>query len=199
MKSPQKNGPLNPKRHPVRYNTPGHAHELTFSCYNHRDYFSAPTACEMLLRELQRARDERHFRIWAYVVMPNHVHLLIWPVQGVYSISRIQNDIAGRMAKRYRDYLLSDDPERFEAFTLRERRRKVFRFWQRGGGYDRNLWNTEAIHRAIEYIEANPVRKNLVREPQEYRWSSAYARANGTGLVPDRFEMPMRMPDASRP
>ena len=38
-----------------------------------------------------------------------------------------------------------------------------FHFWQAGGGFDRNLWNPEAIDRAINYIEANPVRANLAR------------------------------------
>ena len=38
---------------------------------------------------------------------------------------------------------------------------------------DRNLWETLAIHQAIEYIHLNPVRRGLVRRPEDWRWSSA--------------------------
>jgi putative transposase len=187
-----------PKRHPTHYNTPGHAHALTFSCYKQRDYLRDQNACELLLLELQSVRAEHRLQVWAYVFMPNHVHLLIWPTESEYSISRIQNDIKGRMAKRYRDYVLLNEPARFRSFLLRERGREVFRFWQHGGGFDRNLWNATAIRRSIEYIEENPVRKGLASSPEEYRWSSAYARESGTGLVPDRFRVPVAMLDPQR-
>ena len=72
---------------------------------------------------------------------------------------------------------------------------ETFRFWQPGGGFDRNLWNSQAIHKAIEYIEANPVRKKLAVIPEEFKWSSAYARTNDVGVVPDRFDIPVAMPN----
>lgn len=75
------------------------------------------------------------------------------------------------------------------------KKREVFRFWQPGGGFDRNLWEPKAIHAAIGYIEANPVRKKLAINPEEYQWSSAYARRMNAGLVPDYFNIPVILPD----
>ena len=177
------------------YNTPGHAHELTFCCYHRYDYFSDSIACELFLSELKKSRAEHDFELWAYVLMPNHVHLLIWPHQNTYDIARILNETKGRMAKQYRDHVLENKPANFEKYLIfdKSKKRKVFRFWQPGGGFDRNLCNGIAIHKSIEYIEANPVRRKLARSPSEYRWSSAYAREREIGFIPDRFNMPVAM------
>ncbi len=51
--------------------------------------------------------------------------------------------------------------------------RIIYRFWQRGGGYDRNLVSKQAVLNAINYIHANPVRKNLLKSPDDWFWSSA--------------------------
>jgi len=188
-KSEQKYKTLN------HYNTPGHAHELTFSCYHRYDYLSDPVACELFLSELKISRAEHDFELWAYVLMPNHVHLLIWPHQGTYDIGRMLNDTKGRMAKQYRNYILENTPGKFEKYQVfdKSKMRNVFRFWQTGGGFDRNLWNGIAIHQSIEYIEANPTRRKLASSPSEYRWSSAHARERKSGLIPDRFTMPVAM------
>ena len=66
-------------------------------------------------------------------------------------------------------------------------RREVYRLWQAGGGYDRNLTDPNAVGRAIEYIEWNPVRKNIVTHPSGWRWSSAQAR-EGVKDVPIQID-----------
>ena len=55
--------------------------------------------------------------------------------------------------------------------------------WQAGGGFDRNLTEWDRIHKGIEYIEWNPVRRGLVVDPVQWEWSSAQARA-GLANVP---------------
>jgi putative transposase len=78
-------------------------------------------------------------------------------------------------------------PWKVEAMTARQGRRIVHRFWQAGGGYDRNLFTEETIRKAVEYTEWNPVRRNLVSNPCEWVWSSARARA-GSCDVPLRID-----------
>ena len=46
-----------------------------------------------------------------------------------------------------------------------------YRFWQAGPGHDRNLYEPESIHEAIEYIHLNPVRRGLVTRPEDWIWS----------------------------
>lgn len=61
--------------------------------------------------------------------------------------------------------------------AAKQGQREVYRMWQVGGGYDRNLYEWEKIQKAIAYIEWNPVRRGLVSDPLEWIWSSARSRA----------------------
>lgn len=175
------------------YNIPGHAHELTFSCNNREGYLLDSKACEFFITEFVKFRDEFIFKILAYVLMPNHVHLLLWPLNLTYNIAEILGDIKGRMSKNHRDYLLINNPARYDHLCVfdKSKKRKVFRFWQPGGGFDRNLWNSVPIYNSIQYIEANPVRKKLALKSSDYRWSSAYARKNNVEPVADLFDIPI--------
>jgi putative transposase len=176
------------------YNTPGHAHELIFSCYRRIPFFNDKLACEKFLFELNQGREDFSFLLWAYVIMPNHIHLLIWPTKNDYNIAKITKSIKGRLAKKYLTHL----KETKNTFILNqcsvvEKGMNKHRFWQRGGGFDRNLWNPKAIHDSISYIEANPVRSKRVSSPEEWLWSSARARKTGKGVVPDVYTMPVKL------
>jgi len=72
-----------------RWNTPGQAHALTFSCYCNRPFLSKQRTCEWLVQAIDAARRRHAFDLWAYVFMPDHVHLVIYPRCEDYSISRI--------------------------------------------------------------------------------------------------------------
>jgi hypothetical protein len=60
------------------------------------------------------------------------------------------------------------------------------RFWQPGGGYDRNITSIAALRAMIDYIHANPVRRGLVAKPEDWEWSSACWYA---GARPVKIEM----------
>src|SRR5262249_48785979 len=60
------------------------------------------------------------------------------------------------------------------------------RFWQPGGGYDRNITSAAALRAVIDYIHANPVRRGLVARAEDWEWSSARWYA---GLRPVKLEM----------
>lgn len=177
-----------PKRN---YNMSGHAHELTFSCYRKRPYFTDANVCEIFIRHLSDIKTKYDLKIWAYVIMPTHIHVLLWPSSPIYDISLIQKELKGRTAKQYADYLKKYFPERYEKLLVGISDKRVFRVWQRGGGFDRNMWKGLAVHNAIKYIEGNPVRSGLARMVDEWKYSSAYARFRQTGLIPDKFMIPV--------
>ena len=62
-----------------------------------------------------------------------------------------------------------------------------YRFWQQGGGYDRNFDNVAAAWASVEYIHRNPVRRGLVDCPTDWTWSSArwYAGLDGVLIEMD--------------
>ena len=175
------------------YNIQGHAHELTFSCFHQFNYLNHPKSCTLFIQELSLAREKSPFYLWAYVLMPNHVHMLIYPYQSDYDISVILQTIKGKMSTKYRNLLLEENSELFEKMCINIGKKPVFRFWQAGGGFDRNLWNPKAIHSSINYIESNPVRAGLVENPEDWKWSSAWARRYQKGLLLDDFDIPVLM------
>jgi len=155
----------------VHFNYPGHAHELTFSCYRNRNFLLMEQLCLFLADAINLAREKHDIKVLAYVFMPNHVHLLIFPVRRDYLISMILLTIkqsASRraliQARKYNHELLNQ----FKTGIMSKR----YRIWQEGGGYDRNINNPDTLLKAVDYIHNNPVRKGLVDSPDKWRWSS---------------------------
>ena len=97
------------------------------------------------------------------------------------------------MATNYRNLLIKNNPELFKQMCIKTGKKKVFRFWQVGGGYDRNLQSAKVIHASIQYIEANPVRTKLAENPEDWKWSSARVRRYQEGLLPDDIDIPYLM------
>ena len=68
-----------PRKKIKHYDVPGHAHYLTFSCYRGLPLLSKDRTRVWFVEELAKARTKHHFDLWAWVIMPEHVHLLICP------------------------------------------------------------------------------------------------------------------------
>jgi putative transposase len=68
-------------KHCKRYNDPGHAHELTFTCFKNQPFLAKDRARSWLAEAIALARRKHSFHVWSYVFMPEHVHLLIWPTR----------------------------------------------------------------------------------------------------------------------
>jgi putative transposase len=162
-----------------RYNEPYHAHHLTFSCYRRQPFLSGPRGPRWFLEALDAARRIEGFHLWAYVIMPEHVHLVIAPGER-YDISRILWRIKTPVARRAVRFLRQSRPTFLPRMaTRRANGRLDYRFWQAGGGYDRNLWTSRRIHEAVAYIHENPVRRGLVTQARQWPWSSIRAWTEG--------------------
>ena len=74
-------------QHRKNYNDSGHAHELTFSCYNGYKFLSAERTCLWLAESINEARTDWNFDLWAYVFMPEHVHLIVHSREYEYDIA----------------------------------------------------------------------------------------------------------------
>src|SRR5687768_9101444 len=87
------------------YKMPGHAHALTFSCYRQFQFLSRERTCVWLAEAIEEARRELDFALWAYVFMPEHVHLLVWPRQPKYEIEMIRQQIKGPVGRKAIQFL----------------------------------------------------------------------------------------------
>jgi len=79
---------------------PGHAHELTFTCYQRYRFLSVERPCLWLADAIGRARTLHDFALWAFVFMPEHVHLIIAPRREASSVSAILQSIKQPVAQR---------------------------------------------------------------------------------------------------
>jgi putative transposase len=80
-----------PHRKPFRsFNTPGHAHELTFSRFRRLPLLSRDRTRQWFLDALDAARHRRNLALWAYVIMPEHVHVIVWPRETAYEVRLIR-------------------------------------------------------------------------------------------------------------
>jgi putative transposase len=154
-------------------NLPGEAHELTFTCYHRHPFLKAERACQWLADAINEARVAHQFDLWAYVFMPDHVHLVVNPRQRIYDIADLRSAIKEAVSRKAFDYLREHNSDWLEKLTTPRGKKTERHFWQTGGGYDRNITLGDTLMAMIEYIHANPVRKNFCVRPQEWRWSSA--------------------------
>ena len=169
-----------------RFNEPGQPRELTFSCYRRFRVLESERTRQWFGEALEAARATFGFQVWAYVLMPEHVHLLVYPGEHPEQVSAFLKALKEPIARKAVAYLKAHDRSWLERLRVREGRRLRHRFWQPGGGYDRNITTAAALRAAIDYIHANPVGRGLVAQAEDWEWSSARWYA---GIRPVRIEM----------
>lgn len=141
----------------VRYEHLGCFHYLTFSCYHRLQHLGTAAARDLFEDALERTRVRYRFAVAGYVVMPEHVHLLIGePFTGTVSnvVHAFKLSVAMRRSERP--------------------------FWQ-ARYYDFPVRNQEKRVEKLRYMHRNPVRRGLVLKPEDWKWSSF--RHYATGLV----------------
>jgi putative transposase len=119
-------------------------------------WLRTPDIADLVERALLMFDGER-YRLWAWCVMPNHVHCLFEAANG---------------------HRLGDIVKSWKAYTGTKANRILGRrgaFWQRDY-FDRYMRNEEQMSRTIDYIERNPVQAGLCLHPADWRWSSARYR-----------------------
>jgi putative transposase len=127
-----------------------------------------------IVEAVELARKQHSLHVWAHVIMPEHAHLLIWPTTSQYSISKILSTIKLSVTRRALIHVRHNAPQFLKRMEDRQPNGNVhYRFWQRGGGYDRNSMEPKTIWNQIEYIHANPVRRGLCKCAEDWEWSSA--------------------------
>ena len=135
----------------------------------------------MFVRELARVRAEWGFQLIGYVVMPNHVHLLMSePVKGTPSkvIQVLKQRVSRKMRKRKEDGALEQ-----REFAFGESAEELQAFWQ-ARFYDFNVYKSGKVKEKLNYMHANPVIRGLVKHPKDWPWSSwGYWMKGEAGLI----------------
>ena len=163
------------------FNNPGEAHELTYSCYRRRKFLAKDRTREYFVHAVEKARDIHGFHLWAYVIMPEHVHMIIFPPHEKYDVGSIQKSIKQSVSRRAINYLWRENRAGLKLLETGQKN-TPHSFWLAGGGYDRNVITYTALEHMVNYTHNNPVRRGLVEEPGDWKWSSYNEwHAPGTG------------------
>lgn len=157
-----------------RFHDTGEFHELTFSCYKQMTLLTNDEWRTRLCETISDALLKHAFQLNAFVLMPEHVHMLVLPTSQIVSVSRFLIDVKVPFSSWIKAKLQATNSPLLRRLTVRDRpNHEAFRFWQEGGGYDRNLYSAKAIEASVNYIHLNPVRRGLCKSPVEWQWSSA--------------------------
>ena len=172
-------------------------HFITTSCHHRRARLGIPARRTLLLKILEEVRRRYGFVVVGYVIMPEHIHLLISePERGDPSV--VMQVLKQRVARRI---LRQESQKRRDSRTLwlwEGDRPKADPFWQ-VRFYDFVVWSEKKKVEKLRYMHRNPVKRGLVLEPEQWAWSSYRHYAFGErGIVLVNEEQPavMRIRDA---
>ncbi len=175
-----------------RYYGAGYFHFITTSCYRRLPLLARAQNRDLLLRILERVRRRYHFVVVGYVVMPEHIHLLLGePERGNPSkvVQAIKQGFARRLLHKLRG--VADARQS----SLWQTALDGGHIWQ-ARFYDFVVFTEEKKVEKLHYMHANPVKRGLVMEPQQWEWSSFrhYALAEpGIVLIEDKQKAEMKV------
>ncbi|HTW56631.1 MAG TPA: transposase [Terriglobales bacterium] len=141
-----------------RFHETGQNHFLTFSCYHRQPKLAGSQACDAFLSALERVRQSYRLCVYGYVVMPEHVHLLVNEPERstlAQALKSLKQGVARRFALR------AEEP-----------------FWQERY-YDFNVWSERKFVEKLRYLHRNPVARGLAAKPEDWPWSSFRHYATG--------------------
>jgi putative transposase len=137
---------------------------------------------DLFIQELSRVRREYRFTLVGYVLMPEHVHLLLGePAKGTPST------VLQMLKQRVSHKLRKETTSRHKAqvpWPFAEIAENFPQFWQTRF-YDFNVYSDRKKREKLDYMHRNPVTRKLVRRPQDWPWSSYLSYEKGeAGLIP---------------
>jgi putative transposase len=169
-------------RNPLRrYYGRGDLHFVTFSCYRRRPLLGTPRARDRFVKILNEVRSRFAFRLIGYVVMPEHVHLLISEPKTANPSKALQV-LKQKVSSALRPQPTKSSTEA-NSHRLGGSGAHELHFWLRRF-YDFNVWSSQKVREKLEDMHANPVKRELVEHPRDWPWSSWSHYENGEeGLI----------------
>ncbi len=140
-----------------RYQHEGHLHFITFSCYRRLPYLNTESAYKCFERWIETLRKRHDFDVHGYVLMPEHVHLLL---------------------SEPRNHSLDNTLRALKGQTSKELKGDRDHFWQKRY-YDFNVFTEHKRIEKLKYMHRNPVARGLVNRPEDWAWSSFCHYATG--------------------
>jgi len=143
------------------YDHLGTARAINFSCYRRLRLLRDERDIKIVLEEIDKVRIRHGFALLGYVIMPNHVHMIIYPPDAI-ELGPIIGQIKSRSGRRILESWEAVRHPGLSQLRIEREGRRRYAFWQRRC-YDHNCRTPEAVREKIAYCHSNPVRAGLVR------------------------------------
>jgi putative transposase len=127
---------------------------------------------DIIINSLLFLKNEKSIVVYAFVLMPNHIHL-IWQIQDGYKPNVIQQRFLKFTAQQMKFRLLDTNDTQLENFKVKAKDRQ-YQFWERNA-HVFDLWSPKLIIQKLDYIHNNPLQEKwqLVELAENYKYSSA--------------------------
>ena len=173
----------------IQYRITGEVYFVTDTVVDWVDIFSRPSYKHIIIDSLKYCQEQKGLLIYAWVLMTNHLHMIVG-ANGNNKVSDIMRDFKKFTSKEIISVLKTDIQEsrrewmlnRFEYAGRNDKKITNYRFWQEGNDAQ-EIFLQDYFNQKLNYIHQNPVRAEIVNNPEDYRYSSAIDYAGGKGLL----------------
>ena len=173
----------------IQHRISGEVYFVTDTVVDWVDIFSRTSYRHIILESLQYCQKEKGLIIYAWVVMTNHMHMIVGSTSE-NKVSDILRDFKKFTSKEILRTLLIDNTEsrkewmlnRFEYSGKNDKKIKNYRFWQEGNDAQ-EIYLNDYFNQKLNYIHENPVKAEFVNRAEDYRYSSAIDYTGGKGLL----------------
>ena len=156
-------------------------HFMTLTVLHWIPIFTRPQTVEILLDALLFLQKEK-FRIYAYVILENHIHLVAQSNNLEKDMCRFKSFTARKLLDYLKDNNVITILEQLAFYKKAHKLDRSYQFWQEGV-HPECIQNAAMLNQKVDYIHHNPVKRGYVELPQYWRYSSASNYFKGEGLI----------------
>ncbi|MFA7711012.1 MAG: transposase [Candidatus Neomarinimicrobiota bacterium] len=150
----------------------------TSTCIDWLPLLTPNDAKQILVDVIVNFQKRKQFKIFAYVIMHNHFHIIYSSSNPAKDIGSMKSFSSRQIIQYYHNINAKDILRRMQNACPDYRKDRIYKFWQEGY-HPKQIINMEIFQQKIDYIHLNPVRKGYVDLPEKWKWSSA----NPDGLI----------------
>jgi len=158
-------------------------HFLTCTILNWIPLFTRPATVQIVLDALTYRQQQRDLKIYAYVILENHLHMIVQSPNLSKEIVSFKSYTAHYLI----EYLKQNNAERIltqlNFFKKQHKKDREHQVWEEGA-HPQEIQDEAMMLQKIEYIHNNPVKRGYVDEAVHWRYSSARNYANQEALMP---------------
>lgn len=155
---------------------PDKAHFITMTIIEWIDLFTRSNHKNTIINSLKFCQEKKGLEIYAYVIMPSHIHLLC-RVNEPFKFSDFIRDFKRHTSSQLIQNIINEPESRREWLlqkfeTEGQKHQQTYKIWQ-DGYHAIDTWSNKFIYQKLNYIHNNPVEDKIVTKPEDYLYSSA--------------------------